>query len=381
MKKVVILGATGSIGEQALEVVSGSDELAVVGLAAGASWQRLVEQAGDHGVPAVALAEQDAALQAEGAWKGRVLAGEEGIRELIVSAEADLVLNGMVGSAGLGPTIVALTEGINVALANKESLVVGGELVTTLAEATDARIIPVDSEHSALFQLMGGEPPGHVERLVLTASGGPLRGRSDLSAVTPEEALAHPTWQMGGRITIDSATLINKGFELIEAHHLFGLGYERMEVAVHPQSIVHALVHLNDGASLAHLGLPDMRVPISYALHHPERADVDVPTLDLAAVGELTFETPDLETFPCLRLARDAGEAGGTAPCVLNGADEVAVEAFLGGRIPFTMIAEVVERTLESLPASTPGHFDDLYEADAAAREHAQALIDRAGVL
>jgi 1-deoxy-D-xylulose-5-phosphate reductoisomerase len=381
MKKVVILGATGSIGEQALEVVSGSDELAVVGLAAGASWQRLVEQAGDHGVPAVALAEQDAALQAEGAWNGRVLAGEEGIRELIVTAEADLVLNGIVGSAGLGPTIVALTEGINVALANKESLVVGGELVTALAEATDARIIPVDSEHSALFQLMGGEPPGHVERLVLTASGGPLRGRSDLSAVTPEEALAHPTWQMGGRITIDSATLINKGFELIEAHHLFGLGYERMEVAVHPQSIVHALVHLNDGASLAHLGLPDMRVPISYALHHPERADVDVPTLDLAAVGELTFETPDLETFPCLRLAREAGEAGGTAPCVLNAADEVAVEAFLGGRIPFTMIAEVVERTLEALPAITPGHFDDLYEADAAAREHAQALIDGAGVV
>jgi 1-deoxy-D-xylulose-5-phosphate reductoisomerase len=381
MKKVVILGATGSIGEQALEVVSGSDELAVVGLAAGASWQRLVEQAGDHGVPAVALAEQDAALQAEGAWKGRVLAGEEGIRELIVTAEADLVLNGIVGSAGLGPTIVALTEGINVALANKESLVVGGELVTALAEATDARIIPVDSEHSALFQLMGGEPPGHVERLVLTASGGPLRGRSDLSAVTPEEALAHPTWQMGGRITIDSATLINKGFELIEAHHLFGLGYERMEVAVHPQSIVHALVHLNDGASLAHLGLPDMRVPISYALHHPERADVDVPTLDLAAVGELTFETPDLETFPCLRLAREAGEAGGAAPCVLNAADEVAVEAFLGGRIPFTMIAEVVERTLEALPAITPGHFDDLYEADAAAREHAQALIDGAGVV
>jgi 1-deoxy-D-xylulose-5-phosphate reductoisomerase len=381
MKKVVILGATGSIGEQALEVVSGSDELAVVGLAAGASWQRLVEQAGDHGVPAVALAEQDAALQAEGAWNGRVLAGEEGIRELIVTAEADLVLNGIVGSAGLGPTIVALTEGINVALANKESLVVGGELVTALAEATDARIIPVDSEHSALFQLMGGEPPGHVERLVLTASGGPLRGRSDLSAVTPEEALAHPTWQMGGRITIDSATLINKGFELIEARHLFGLGYERMEVAVHPQSIVHALVHLNDGASLAHLGLPDMRVPISYALHHPERADVDVPTLDLAAVGELTFETPDLETFPCLRLAREAGEAGGAAPCVLNAADEVAVEAFLGGRIPFTMIAEVVERTLEALPAITPGHFDDLYEADAAAREHAQALIDGAGVV
>ena len=187
---------------------------------------------------------------------------------------------------------------------------VGGELVTALAEATDARIIPVDSEHSALFQLVGAEPPGHVERLVLTASGGPFRGRTDLSGVTLEEALAHPTWEMGGRITIDSATLINKGFEVIEAHHLFGVGYERIEVAVHPQSIVHALVHLNDGASLAHLGLPDMRVPISYALHYPERADVDVPTLDLAAVGELTFEEPGSGDVP-LPAAGPRGRRGG----------------------------------------------------------------------
>jgi 1-deoxy-D-xylulose-5-phosphate reductoisomerase len=380
MKKLVILGATGSVGEQALEVVSGSDQLAVVGLAAGSNWERLVEQARDHGVPTVALGDPGAAQEARRAWNGRVLADDDGIRELVAASGADLVLNGMVGSAGLGPTIVALTEGVDVALANKESLVVGGELVTALAEATDARIIPVDSEHSALFQLVGAERPGHVERLVLTASGGPFRGRTDLSGVTPEEALAHPTWNMGGRITIDSATLINKGFELIEAHHLFGLGYDRIDVTVHPQSIVHGLVHLNDGASLAHLGFPDMRVPISYALHYPERADVDLPTLELAAVGELSFEQPDLETFPCLRLAREAGEAGGTAPCVLNAADEVAVEAFLAGRIPFTTIAEVVERTLEALPAATPGHFEDLYAADAEARDHAQALIDRAGV-
>jgi len=380
MKRIVILGATGSIGEQALEVVSGSDQLAVVGLAAGSNWERLVEQARDHGVPTVALGDPGAAQEARRAWNGHVLAADEGVRELVAASEADLVLNGMVGSAGLGPTIVALTEGIDVALANKESLVVGGELVTALAEATDARIIPVDSEHSALFQLVGAERPGHVERLVLTASGGPFRGRTDLSGVTPQEALVHPTWEMGGRITIDCATLINKGFELIEAHHLFGLGYDRIDVAVHPQSIVHALVHLNDGASLAHLGFPDMRVPISYALHYPERADVDLPTLELAAVGELTFEEPDLETFACLRLAREAGEAGGTAPCVLNAADEVAVEAFLGGRIPFTTIAEVVERTLEALPAATPGHFEDLYAADAEARDRAQALIDRTGV-
>jgi 1-deoxy-D-xylulose-5-phosphate reductoisomerase len=380
MRKLVILGATGSIGEQALEVVAASEELSIVGLAAGRRWERLVEQARDHGVPAIALADSDAAASASEAWKGRVLTGEEGIRELIGTSGADLVLNGMVGSAGLGPTIVALTEGIELALANKESLVVGGDLVTALAEATDTRIIPVDSEHSALFQLVHADRPGTVARLVLTASGGPFRGRTDLTGITPDEALAHPTWDMGGRITIDCATLMNKGFEMIEAHHLFGTPYERVDVVVHPQSIVHALVHLNDGASLAHLGYPDMRVPISYALSFPERADVDVPTLDLAKVAELTFAEPDTETFPCLRLAREAGEAGGTAPCVLNAADEVAVSAFLGGRIPFTAIAEVVERTLEALPAVTPGHFEDLYAVDSEARERARELIQAAGV-
>src|ERR687898_2327303 len=341
MRKLVILGATGSIGEQALEVVAASEELSVVGLAAGRRWERLVDQARDHGVPAIALADSEAAAAASEAWKGRVLTGEEGVRELIATSGADLVLNGMVGSAGLGPTIVALTEGIELALANKESLVVGGELVTALAEATDTRIIPVDSEHSALHQLVRGET-GNIERLVLTASGGPFRGRTDLSEVTREEALAHPTWDMGGKITIDSATLINKGLELIEAHHLFGMPYDSIDVLVHPQSIVHGIVHLNDGGSLAHLGYPDMRVPISYALHYPDRADVDVPTLDLAAQGELTFERPDLNAFPCLRLAREAGEAGGTAPCVLNAADEGAVAAFLEGRIGFTAISAAI---------------------------------------
>ncbi|MGH2925767.1 MAG: 1-deoxy-D-xylulose-5-phosphate reductoisomerase [Solirubrobacterales bacterium] len=379
MKRVVILGATGSIGEQALEVTAGSPELAVVGLSANDGWERLVEQARDHGVPTIALADPAAAADAAGSWNGRVLSGADGIRELIAGSDADLVLNGIVGSAGLGPTIVALAEGIELALANKESLVVGGELVIALAEATDTRIIPVDSEHSALHQLIASEPPGSVERLVLTASGGPFRGRRDLGDVSPKQALAHPTWEMGGRITIDSATLLNKGFELIEAHHLFGVPYGRIDVVVHPQSIVHALINLNDGATLAHLGHPDMRVPISYALHHPDRADVKVPGLDLASVGELAFEPPDLETFPCLRLAREAGEAGGTAPCVLNAADEVAVEAFLGGQIAFTAIAEVIERALEALPAVTPGHFDDLYAVDEEARARARELIERVG--
>ena len=291
------------------------------------------------------------------------------------------MLNGIVGTAGLGPTIAALAEGIDVALANKESLVVGGELVTALAEASGARLVPVDSEHSALHQLIAAAEVGSVDRLVLTASGGPFRGRTDLAGITPADALAHPTWEMGGRITVDSATLMNKGFEVIEAHHLFGFPYDAIDVVVHPQSIVHALVQLCDGASLVHAGNPDMRVPISYALHHPARVDVPVPALDLAGVGQLSFESPDLETFACLRLAREAGEAGGTAPCVLNAADEVAVEEFLAERIPFTAIPEVVARTLEALPPVVPTHFDDLFAVDFEARERARELCQQAGAL
>jgi 1-deoxy-D-xylulose-5-phosphate reductoisomerase len=375
MKKLLILGSTGSIGTQALEIVAASDELEVVGLAAGSSWERVLAQAEEHGVRSVAFFDQEAARGARGAWSGQVLAGEEGIRELIVSSGADMVLNGIVGAAGLGPTIVALGEGIDVALANKESLVIGGDLTMALAEATGARLLPVDSEHSALFQLIGAEKPGTVDRLVLTASGGPFRGRTDLEGVSVAEALAHPTWSMGGRITVDSATLMNKGFEAIEAHHLFGVTFEQIEVVVHPQSIVHSLIDLNDGATLAHLGYPDMRVPISFALHYPERADVEVPRLDLAAVGALSFEQPDLETFACLRLALEAGKAGGTAPCVLNAADEVAVAAFLDGRIGFTAIPAVINRVLETMPALTPTHFEDLFAVDAEARRRTEEEV------
>jgi 1-deoxy-D-xylulose-5-phosphate reductoisomerase len=375
-KRVLILGSTGSIGGQALDVIGRSDALEVAGLSAARNWERLVAQAREASVASVALSDPQAAERAAGKLDGaRVLAGDAGVRELIAASEPDLVLNAIVGTAGLGPTIVALSEGIDVALANKESLVVGGELVTALAEASGSRIVPVDSEHSALHQLLAGAEPGTVDRLVLTASGGPFRGRTELEDITPREALAHPTWDMGGRISVDSATLINKGFEVIEAHHLFGVGYDGIEVVVHPQSIVHALVNLNDGASLAHLGHPDMRVPISYALHLGQREDVPVPELDLAAVGELSFEAPDTDTFPCLRLAREAGEAGGTAPCVLNAADEVAVAAFLAGQIPFAAIADVVGRALEALPSEQPTHFEDLYEADGRARQVATELI------
>jgi 1-deoxy-D-xylulose-5-phosphate reductoisomerase len=273
--------------------------------------------------------------------------------------------------------VTTLGEGIDLALANKESLVVGGELVMQLAEATGAQIIPVDSEHSALHQLLAGERPGTVDRLVLTASGGPFRGRtrSELTEVTIDEALAHPTWAMGGKITIDSATLMNKGLEVIEAHHLFGTAYDQIDVVVHPQSIVHSYVQLCDGAALAHLGYPDMRVPISYALHHPERVDVPLRALDLAEVAALTFEPVDDETFPCLRLAREAGAAGGTAPCVLNAANEVAVHAFLAGRLGFLGIPEVIAGTLHRLPAQPVRAFESLYEADREARAIASELV------
>ena len=379
MKRLLILGATGSIGKQALDVVARAPEaFELVGLSAERSHEALIAQAREHGVTRIALSDPDAAARAAEAWTdGEVLSGPEGLVRLVADAGADLVLNGIVGSAGLGPTIVALTEGVDVALANKESLVVGGELVMALSEATGAQLIPVDSEHSALHQLIEGERPGTVERLTLTASGGPFRGRSraELSDATVAAALQHPTWAMGGKITIDSATLMNKGLEVIEAHWLFGTPYEEIHVVVHPQSIVHALVALCDGATLAHLGHPDMRVPISYALHYPERLDVPVPTLDLAAVGALEFEPPDLDAFPCLRLARDAAVAGGTATCVLNAANEVAVHAFLSDRLGFMGIPAVIEATLERLPAARVHSFDTLYAADAEARRIAAETV------
>jgi 1-deoxy-D-xylulose-5-phosphate reductoisomerase len=378
-RRLVILGSTGSIGVQALDVVSRSaGALDVVGLSADTAWEPLIEQAQRHRVHRIALSDPDAAARAAEAWTdGEVLRGPDGLVALIAEAECDLVLNGIVGSAGLVPSVAALGEGFVLALANKESLVVGGELVTQLSEATGARIIPVDSEHSALHQLLSCEPPGTVDRLILTASGGPFRGRSrpELEGVTVEQALAHPTWAMGGKITIDSATLMNKGLELIEAHHLFGTPYDHIDVVVHPQSIIHSLIQLCDGATLAHLGYPDMRVPISYGLHYPERVEVPVRALDLAELGALTFEPVDIDTFPCLRLAREAGLAGGTAPCTLNAANEVAVHAFLGNRITFLQVAEVIEETMAQLPQQRVHSFDSLARADAEARGVASGLV------
>jgi 1-deoxy-D-xylulose-5-phosphate reductoisomerase len=366
-RRLLILGSTGSIGTQALEIVARDPELELVGLSAERSSDALIDQARRFGVDRIALADADAGARAAEAWTdGEVLSGAEGLVRLVLESDADLVLNALVGSAGLGPTVATLGEGIDLALANKESLVVGGELVMALAEATGAQILPVDSER-----------PGTVEKLVLTASGGPFRGRTraELEQVTVDEALAHPTWDMGGKISIDSATLMNKGLEVIEAYHLFGIPYERIDVVVHPQSIVHSMITLIDGAALAHLGHPDMGVPISYALHHPDRVDVPVRRLDLAEVGALTFEAVDHEAFPCLRLARAAAVAGGTAPCVLNAANEIAVHAFLRGALGFLGIADVIERTLDALPPAPVRAFESLYDADREARAIASQLV------
>jgi 1-deoxy-D-xylulose-5-phosphate reductoisomerase len=396
VRRLLILGSTGSIGTQALDVCSREEgQFELVGLSAERSWEALIEQARAHGVRRIALVDEHAAARAAEAWTdGEVLGGAEGLVRLVVESGADLVLNALVGSAGLGPTVATLGEGIDLALANKESLVVGGELVCALAEATGAQIVPVDSEHAALHQLLAGQPPGTVERLTITASGGPFRGRThaQLEGVTVEQALAHPTWAMGAKITIDSATMMNKGLELMEAHHLFGVPYERIDVLVHPQSLVHGLIGLADGAMLAHLGPPDMRVAISYALHGGESVDLttafgggapdrgsddprSVMPLDLAAIGTLTFEPVDLDAFPCLRLAREAALAGGTAPCVLNAANEVAVHAFLENRLRFNGIAEVIERTLAELPVAPVRAFESLYEADREARTTAGEVV------
>jgi 1-deoxy-D-xylulose-5-phosphate reductoisomerase len=349
MKRVALLGATGSIGRQALEVIEANEGLELVAAASGS-----------QGIDGLAPLTQ--------------VGGD--LTELLERAEPDVVLNAVVGFAGLPATLWALEHGVDLALANKESLVAAGELALEARQRGGGRILPVDSEHSAAFQCLEGRDPLAVHSLVLTASGGPFRGRSraDLASVTPSEALAHPTWRMGPKITIDSATLMNKGLEVIEAHFLFGLPYGAIEVVVHPTSVVHALVRFRDGASLAHLGYPDMRVPISYALTYPDRAPTAVEPLDFTSGLVLEFAPPDEEAFPALALARGAGEAGGTAPCVLNAANEVAVDRFLGGELPFLGIPEVIERTLSSVAAPPARDPDDLVSVDAEARRVATSL-------
>jgi 1-deoxy-D-xylulose-5-phosphate reductoisomerase len=357
VKRVLILGSTGSIGVQALDVIDAAEDMSCVGLACGTRVGDMLAQATARGIGATCAA-----------VGGGSIPHSRDLGHLIDAAEPDIVLNALVGAAGLPPTLAALECGIPVALANKESLVAGGDLVAAVRARTGAGLVPVDSEHSALFQLLEGVERHRVHSAILTASGGPFRGRTRaaLADVAPSDALAHPTWDMGAKISIDSATLMNKGLEVIEAHHLFGLPYSQVEVIVHPQSMIHAMVRLDDGSILAHMGPPDMRVPIGHALRWPapppEREQIGLAGMSWQ------FEEPDMDAFPCLRLAIEAGEAGGTAPAILNAANEEAVGAFLAGRMGFMDIPRAVAHALGAVAVAPADSLEAVLAADGAAR-------------
>ncbi len=380
-RRISLLGSTGSIGTKVLDVVKRSKgRFSVNGLAAGENVELLAEQIRQFRPEIVSVMTAELADQVRsmtGLADTEVLYGKEGYIEVATVDDADLVVSAMVGAAGLIPTLAALETGKDVALANKESLVTAGPLVTSVAREKGAALIPIDSEHSAIFQCLRGHRKEDVRRIVLTASGGPFkdRNRDELVKMTPEEAVRHPKWSMGAKISVDSATLMNKGLEVIEARWLFDISVDRIDVVVHPQSIVHSMVEFIDGSVLAQMGIPDMRVPIAYALAWPGRLELDLPSLNLIESGSLTFEMPHFEKFPCLGLAYDAARKGGTATTALNAANEVAVEAFLQGRMSFTAIQEVVREVIEAFPVEDIRDLDDVLKADALARLRAEGII------
>ena len=369
-KHIAILGSTGSIGTQALEVIAGNrDRFEVEVLTAQNNAELLIRQALEFNPNIVVIRNEDKYAQVRDALADtdtKVFAGEEAIASVMETASVDMVLTATVGFSGLKPTLRAIAAGKAIALANKETLVVAGALVTAQAREKGVNIYPVDSEHSAIFQCLAGEFHNPIEKIILTASGGPFRGkkREELAGVTREQALKHPNWTMGAKVTIDSASLMNKGLEVIEAKWLFGLDADRIEVVVHPQSIIHSLVQFRDGSVKAQLGLPDMRLPIQYALGYPDRLPSDFPRFDFAAYPSLTFDKPDTETFRNLALAFEALKRGGNMPCVLNAANEIAVERFLSGQLTFLNMPVLVEKCLEKMQYhGTPG-LDDLINTD-----------------
>jgi len=368
-RKIAILGATGSVGKSALDLIERNPErFEVVAVTAGTNAEALAEIVRRTGAKLAVIADESRRRDLEGLLAGsdcRVEAGKGALTDA-ARADADLVIAAIVGCAGLPPVMAAVEAGKTVALANKEALVTAGELMTRAAQASGSTLLPVDSEHNAIFQCLAGSSADHVSRIILTASGGPFRTASAerIAGATPAQAVAHPNWSMGAKISVDSATMMNKGLELIEARYLFGLPSERIDVLIHPQSVVHSLVEFVDGSVLGQLGSPDMRIPIAYALAWPERIDTPAKRLDLARVGRLDFETPDLARFPALRLARDALEAGGAAPIVLNAANEIAVARFLAGELSFPGIAQLVERTLGRCEFAPPESIGDVLEID-----------------
>jgi 1-deoxy-D-xylulose-5-phosphate reductoisomerase len=381
MRSLTILGSTGSIGLSTLDVVRQHPEkFSVVGLAAGQDVVALAEQIKEFKPEAVSVKDSDSAKKLHtllGEYKPEIFYGIEGAATIAATEGSDMVVSAIVGAAGLVPTVRAIKAGKHIALANKETLVVAGQLISDLVKKYNVQLLPVDSEHSAIFQSLEGHRTQDVERIILTASGGPFRNTSaeELKTVGIEKALKHPQWTMGAKITIDSATMMNKGLEVIEAHWLFNMPAEKIGVVVHPQSIIHSMVEYIDGCVIAQLGSPDMRAPIAYALSYPERCKSGIKKLDLVKIGTLTFEEPDTVKFPALRLAFEALKAGKTYPAVLNAANEVAVAAFLDKKIGFTEIATTVEKTMQAHKAYTPVELDEYLQADKWARETAQKLI------
>jgi 1-deoxy-D-xylulose-5-phosphate reductoisomerase len=379
LKKISILGSTGSIGRTTLDVVSRfPDRFRIIGLAAKGSIQLLEDQIKACGPEVVAVCDESAGRELKKKnLPAEILIGEKGLEEVAALEQADVVVSAIVGSAALMPTFAAVNAGKEIALASKECLVMAGSIIMSEALKKGVEIIPVDSEHSAIFQCLDGRQGQDVKKIILTASGGAFLGKdlSELEAVTPEEALKHPNWSMGKKITIDSATMMNKGLEVIEAHWLFGLPAEKIEVLLHPQSIVHSMVEFIDGSVIAQMSVPDMSGPISYALSYPERLADILPPLDLSEVGGLTFKKPDMSKYPCLSLAYDALRTGGTMPCVLNAANEAAVDAFLDKKILFTQIPSVVSDTMSQHQLSEGRTIEDIINASDRARQSAENLI------
>ena len=381
MKRVAILGSTGSIGTQALEVIQQhADKLKAVVLAAGNNYELLVHQAKTF-LPEYVLIHDEHYSKVKEALQNlpvHVLSGKKNLTDIVSLDSIDVVLTALVGFAGLEPTINAIKHKKNIALANKETLVVAGELITQLCEQYQVQLLPVDSEHAAIFQCLVGEPLNTIEKIYLTASGGPFRGkkRQDLQHITPQQALKHPNWSMGAKITIDSATLMNKGLEVIEAKWLFNLSPEQIEVVVHPQSIIHSMVEFTDGSIKAQMGLPDMKLPIQYALSYPDRWQNDFPRFNFFNYPNLTFEVPDTQTFTCLSLAIQAMKEGGTMPCVLNAANEIAVQAFLQHKIGFLQIADYITRAMENIPHVSNPDVHQLLHTDNQTRRQVEQWIE-----
>lgn len=382
MKQVAILGSTGSIGVQALEVIAQQPNLCQITVLAAYHNDHLLEQQINQYQPLIAvLVDEQAAQRLKNRYTGttKILCGEEGLLEAATLPQNDIVLTAMVGAAGIKPTLAAIEAGKDIALANKETLVAAGEIVTRLAREKGVKLLPVDSEHSALFQCLQGEKHQAIERLILTASGGPFRGysREQLAEITVEQCLHHPNWSMGKKITVDSATLINKGLEVIEARWLFDIDFDHIDVVVHPQSIIHSMVEFVDGSTMAQLGKPDMRLPIQYALLWPDRIASNNPRLDWRQASKLEFQAPDVATFSGLKLAYQVGRAGGTMPCVFNAANEIAVNAFLSGRIPFLGISEAVEEAVANHCIIQAPVLADIFASDLWARNFTQERIAR----